>query len=116
MKLISYTTVPPARFDGETARGVTGRVIIGKNDDAEHFCMRVFELAPGGYTPRHAHAWEHEIFVHQGAGEVYGNGQWNSIGAGSVIFIPSGEEHQIRNTGKELLVFICLIPAGAPEL
>ena len=32
--------------------------------------MRQFELAPGGHTPRHTHAHEHEVFVLEGAGVV----------------------------------------------
>lgn len=116
MKLINYSSVPPTHFNNEAAKEVAGRVVAGKADGAVNFCMRVFEIAPGGHTPKHAHAWEHEIFVHAGTGEVYGNGQWNPIEKGNVIFMPPDEEHQIRNTGKELLVFACLVPSVAPEL
>ena len=56
------------------------------------------------------------MFIHAGAGEVYGNGQWQPMQAGNVLFIPGHEEHQMRNTGKELLVVVCLVPASAPEL
>lgn len=116
MKLIDYTSVAPTHFDGGAAKGVDGRVAVGKADGANNFCMRVFEIAPGGHTPKHTHPWEHEIFIHSGAGEIYGNGQWNPIDPESVIFMPADEEHQIRNTGKETLVFVCLVPSVAPEL
>ena len=116
MKLIHYTSVPPTHIDNEQAKGVSGRVLIGRNDGANNFCMRIFEIAPGGHTPRHTHAWEHEIFIHAGTGEVYGNGQWHPLQAGNVIFVPVNEEHQIRNTGQELFIFACLIPSGIPEL
>ena len=116
MKSINYKTVAPTHFDKGSAKGVAGRVVTGKADGASNFCMRVFEIAPGGFTPKHSHPWEHEIFIHAGSGEVYGNGQWNPIGPESVIFMSAGEEHQIRNTGKETLVFVCLVPSVAPEL
>ena len=116
MKLIHYKTVAPAHFDTGSARGVAGRVVTGKADGANNFYMRVFEIAPGGFTPQHSHPWEHEIFIHAGSGEAYGNGRWNPIGSGNVIFMPANEEHQIRNTGKETLVFVCLVPSVAPEL
>jgi quercetin dioxygenase-like cupin family protein len=116
MKLINYKSVQPTNFDNDVAKGVAGRVVVGKVDGANHFCMRIFEIAPGGYTPQHAHPWEHEMFVHAGTGEIYGNGQWNSIGPGSIIFMPPNEEHQVRNTGKDFLILACLVPAGAPEL
>ena len=116
MKLIKYKSIAPTNFDKDPAKGVAGRVVVGKADGAQNFCMRVFEITPGGHTPKHAHPWEHEIFVHAGAGDVYGNGKWNPIEKGNVIFMPSAEEHQIKNSGKENLVFVCLVPSTAPEL
>ena len=116
MKVIRYTEAPVTRFDNEKARGVGGRVAIGQADGARNFCMRVFEVDAGGHTPRHSHAWEHEIFFHAGEGEVWRDGAWVGVGPGSVAFIPGGEEHQIRNAGQGRLTFVCLIPAGVPEL
>lgn len=116
MKIIHYTEVIPQSFDGAQVRGVAGRVVIGQDDGAANFCMRVFELSPDGYTPRHQHEWEHEIFFHAGDGEVYRNGEWQSVHPGAVVFIPGNELHQIRNCGSHKLVFVCLIPSGAPEL
>ena len=116
MKISPYTQAKATHFDNEAAKGVAARVVIGKADGAPNFCMRVFEIAPGGHTPRHAHAWEHEMFIHAGAGEVYGNGRWHPMTPGHVLFIPGQEEHQMRNTGQELLVVVCLVPGSAPEL
>ena len=116
MKVIAYQDTPATRFDGGAVKGVDGRVVIGKADGAPHFCMRVFELDPDGYTPKHRHDWEHEIFFHAGNGEVWRDGNWQPVSAGSVAFIPGNEEHQIRNRGDGKLTFVCLIPSGAPEL
>ena len=116
MKIMSYASVTPTKFENDQAKGVSGRVVIGKADGADHFCMRMFEVAPGGYSAKHTHTWEHEIFIHSGEGEMYGNGKWNSVKSGTVLFVPPNEEHQIRNTGKDLLIYACLIPADAPEL
>jgi quercetin dioxygenase-like cupin family protein len=116
MQTNPYTQAYATHFASEAAKGIAARVVIGKNDGANNFCMRVFEIAPGGHTPKHAHDWEHEMFIHSGRGEVYGNGRWNPIASGSVVFMPGNEEHQLRNTGKELLVVVCVIPGTAPEL
>ena len=116
MKKLHYTDPEPTRFNNEAAQGLAGRVLIGRAFGADNFCMRVFEIEPGGNTPRHSHDWEHEIFVHSGSGEVLGNGVWNGVSAGDALFVPSNEEHQIRNTGDSLLTFLCLIPSKAPEL
>lgn len=116
MKIIHYTQADTTRIDNDIAKGVTGRVVVGKADGAPHFCMRVFELDPEGCSPRHSHAWEHEIFFHAGSGEVFQAGRWVPVEAGSVAFVPGGEEHQIRNAGEEKLTFVCLVPDGAPEM
>lgn len=116
MKIKHYTQIKPTHFDGDLVKSVDGRVLIGKADGAENFCMRLFEMAPDGFTPRHSHDWEHEIFVHSGNGSVFKEGIWVPLKAGNAVFIPGNEEHQIKNTGKEPFVFICLIPSGPPEL
>jgi quercetin dioxygenase-like cupin family protein len=116
MKVIDYREASAQTFDSQTVKGVTGRVAIGKDDGAENFCMRAFTVAPGGFTPKHSHAWEHEVFVHAGRGKIFRAGEWIDVTGGTALFIPGGEEHQFKNAGEEDLVFICLIPSGVPEL
>jgi quercetin dioxygenase-like cupin family protein len=116
MKIIHYSEAEPKHFDADNIKGVTGRVAIGKSDGAENFCMRIFELSENGYSAKHSHEWEHEIIIHSGNGDVWSDGNWVPVGRGHIIFIPGHEDHQIRNAGKDPLVFACLIPSGAPEL
>ncbi len=116
MKVAHYRDIPGQSFNGETVKNVTGRVAIGKKDGAPNFCMRVFTIGADGHTPRHSHEWEHEIFVHAGEGQVFRQGEWTDIEAGSTVFIPGNEEHQIRNRGNEEFTFVCLIPTGVSEL
>ncbi len=116
MKIMNYKDAPTKEFDSEIAKGVTGRIVIGKEDHANNFCMRTFTIAPGGFTPRHSHDWEHEIFIHSGQGQVYRDGDWQSVTSGTVVFIPGKTEHQFMNGGGEDFVFICLIPSGVDEL
>jgi quercetin dioxygenase-like cupin family protein len=116
MKIKEYTAEKATLFDSDIAKGVAARVVIGQKDGAQNFWMRVFEIAPGGYTPRHAHEWEHEMFVHAGSGEIYCQGQWRPLQVGKVLFIPGEEEHQMRDPGQEPLIVVCLVPGSAPEL
>ena len=116
MKIIPYTKVESHVFDSGIMAGATGRVVIGKADGAEHFCMRVFELPKGTASYFHSHDWEHEVFIHSGKGEVLRDGKWMPVETGHVIFIPGGEEHQLRNNHDETLVFVCLVPSPAPEM
>jgi len=116
MKIAHFSKIPAKKFESESVKGVIGRVAIGKEDGATTFCMRIFQLEPGGYTPMHKHDWEHEIFIHEGVGEVLQGDDWVQVGPGTVVFIPPGEKHQIKNAGKSTLTFVCLIPSGPPEL
>jgi quercetin dioxygenase-like cupin family protein len=110
MKVIRYTDVKAEEVE-EGAKGVRIRWIITESTGARNFVMRHFEIAPGGYTPHHAHAWEHEVFVLEGQGVVAGGEQEKAFRKGDVIFLPPGERHQFRNTGKTPLQFLCLIPS-----
>ena len=75
--------------------------------------MRQFEVAPGGFTPRHHHPYEHEVFVLEGQGVVYEGDQPHPLKAGDVVLVKPDEVHQFRNTGDGPLKFLCLIPNSA---
>lgn len=90
--------------------GVAMRVVIGPEEGAPYFTMRVFDVEPGHATPHHSHWWEHEVFVLSGQGVVVTEQGDQTIGHGSTVFVPGGEMHQFRNTGNEALRFICLVP------
>lgn len=90
--------------------GVTMRVVIGPEEGATHFNMRVFEVQPGYASPLHSHSWEHEVFVLSGQGAVRTEQGDIPISHGSTVFVPGGELHQFRNTSEQLLRFICLVP------
>ncbi len=116
MTVSNYNDVLPVIMNNDIVKNVAGRIMIGKEDGANNFCMRVFEMGKNGYTPRHTHNWEHEVFVHTGEGKVFIENKWHPVSTGSAIFIPANIEHQFKNTSDELFTFVCLIPSGAPEL
>jgi quercetin dioxygenase-like cupin family protein len=92
------------------ASKVTMRMLIGPDDNAPTFNMRMFELAPGGHTPRHAHDWEHEVYILSGEGAVYADGEETPVLPGQCLFVPPGEAHQFVNTGDGPMRFLCLVP------
>lgn len=91
-------------------KGVSLRWVVGSNDGAPRFAMRVIEVDPGCATPLHDHWWEHEVYVLSGQGVVQGGGQERPITEGSVVFMPGEETHQFINTGDSVLRFICVVP------
>ena len=109
MKIVDYRKVPATA----PLPGVTKRVVIGPDDGAQNFIMRVFEIAPGHTSPDHAHFWEHEIFILAGKGVVRDqDGTETPIGEGTAVFIPGGKNHCLINQGEDVLRFICIIPTG----
>lgn len=110
LKVVQYDQIEATPVDMPGAAGCRMRCLIGPDDLAPSFTMRQFEVVPGGHTPRHRHAYEHEVFVLEGTGTVLAGGREYPLRAGSVVFVPPDEEHQFRNTGTMALKFLCLIP------
>jgi len=90
--------------------GVTMRTVIGPDQGAPFFNMRIFELEPGAATPHHEHWWEHEVYIMDGLGIVKTGADETPIARGKAVFVPGGERHQFVNTGKTTLRFMCLVP------
>ena len=103
---INGATENPVEMDG--AKGVRMAMMVGRDDGAPHFAMRSFRVEGGGHTPRHAHDYEHEVFIVEGEGEVLLNGEYRPIRAGDVLYVPADSEHQFRTTSG--LRFLCLVP------
>lgn len=112
MKVTHYSEVPAENPGGGT-EGVTIRWVISAEDGAPNFYMRVFEVSPGGYSPLHSHPWEHEVYILSGEGKVVREDGGVKLRPGTAVFIPPGETHQFRNTGEQLLRFICVVPSSA---
>ena len=113
MKVNNYTAVPAKPVDMEGSHACSVRWLLGASDGTPTFAMRQFEVAPGGYTPRHSHDYEHEVFVLEGDGVVFEGDREHKLAAGDVVLVEPNEVHQFRNTGRTPLKFLCLIPNSA---
>lgn len=113
MKVQHTTDVPARPVTMPGAEGCTVRWLLSATDGAPNFAMRQFEVAPGGYTPRHHHPYEHEVFVLEGEGIVYQDDTPHPLKAGDVVLVRPDEVHQFRNTGTTPMKFLCLIPNSA---
>lgn len=107
----SNITIKPVEIEG--AKDVRIRWLISREDGAENFAMRMFELQPDGFTPLHSHPHEHEVFIVEGGGTFVCEGKEYPFEKEYVIFVPPNKEHRFKNTGDSLLRFLCLIPASA---
>ena len=110
-KVVHQSSVPEETVNMKDASGVKIQWLINSSDDAENFFMRRFTVDVGGYTPRHSHPYEHEVYVLEGKGKVFIDGEWHDFEKDFVIFVPPDLEHQFKNTGDTELIFLCSIPA-----
>ena len=113
MKVCAAESVEAVAIEADGVKAITKRVLIGNEDGATNFRMRMFTVGPGGYTPRHTHDWEHEVFIASGAGTAWSAAGETPIGPGDVVFVPANEEHQFLNAGQEDFKFLCLVPSHA---
>lgn len=87
----------PAYDNVKAAMFITG-------EESRTACVCMIEIAPGSETPVHIHESEADsIFVVQGRGETYVNGNWLPVEAGDYIYVPAQGEHGTRNTGTDPL-------------
>lgn len=101
---------PSNPVEAEGAKAARMHLLIHEAEGAPNFYMRQFDIAPGGQTPHHSHAWEHEIYVLAGTGVAVSGESQTPIAAGQCVFIPPNEMHCFVNDGKSLLKFLCLVP------
>jgi len=113
VKVNHYEQVPQQAVEMEGSHACQVRWLLGERDGTPNFAMRQFEVAPGGYTPRHSHPYEHEIFVLEGEGVVFEADQPHRLQTGDVVLVKPNEVHQFRNTGDSPLKFLCLVPNSA---
>ena len=95
---------------GEGLLDVTKRVLVSPEEGWDGWVMRLFDVAPGGHTPLHSHAWPHINFVAAGSGELFLGGLRHRLQSGSYAFVPGGHEHQFRASAGESLSFVCIVP------
>ena len=109
MTVKHYTDVPAADVEAG-AKGVRIRWVLARADGAPNFAMRHFAIAPGGHTPHHAHAWEHEVFILSGKGKT-------PLRPGTAVLVPPNEEHHFESDVEEPLTLLCLVPfyQGCPK-
>jgi quercetin dioxygenase-like cupin family protein len=102
--------VVATEMTGDGIEGVVKRVLVSPEQGWHGWVMRLFDVEPGGHTPRHMHDWPHINFVASGTGTLLLDGVEHRLGPGSYAYVPSGHEHQFRAGDDLPLSFICIVP------
>lgn len=70
-------------------------------------------VAPGAATTPHHHRRTEEIYyILEGQGRVQVGDERADVGVGDAVAIPPGVVHQITNTGRGVLRFLCCCAPG----
>jgi quercetin dioxygenase-like cupin family protein len=93
-----------------TSNAATKQVVIGREDGANNFEVRVFTIPPHGFSSLDEHAHDHGVLILSGHSRVMLGERYEEINAGDVVYIPGYERHQFENLSDEPLVFLCIIP------
>ena len=96
----------------EGAKSTDVQWLLAPANGAPSFALRRFIIAPGGYTPRHTHDWEHEVYVLRGEGVLVTEQGQIPLQADQAILVAPGESHQFRCTGSASLEMLCIVPNG----
>jgi quercetin dioxygenase-like cupin family protein len=110
MRIDEEKKVKCTEVQEQDIEGVSMKVLIGEDQGAPNFVMRVFDLEKGGHTAYHTHEWEHEVYVLEGEGAIIQKGTEFPIHEGTFALIKPHEEHQFVNKGPGNLRFICVVP------
>lgn len=111
--VLSETDVPVETW-ADPVRGDLGfRTLVGRDSTTDSLTAGVSEVPPGGWLGLHRHAPAEVYHVLGGHGTVTLDGDEHAVGPGSVVFIPGGLEHGIRNTRQEELRFFYAFAVGS---
>ncbi|MGQ0627122.1 MAG: cupin domain-containing protein [Phycisphaerales bacterium] len=111
MLIRNINSVETKPVDIPGVKGVRMAIMCGREDGAPNFALRQFRVEPGGNTPRHAHDYEHEVYIIEGSGTAMLEGAEHAIRAGDVLMVPADRLHQFTS-GPEGLRFLCLVPVS----
>jgi mannose-6-phosphate isomerase-like protein (cupin superfamily) len=65
------------------------------------------DCAPSSEQRLHAHPAQEQVYIIvRGVGLMKVAGEEQEVGAGTLVYVPPGSEHAIRNTGTETLTYV----------
>jgi mannose-6-phosphate isomerase-like protein (cupin superfamily) len=74
---------------------------------SRRLCITWVECQPHSQQALHRHPTQEQAYVIvRGQGQMLVGGDERAVGEGTMVFIPPGAEHAIRNTSAGLLVYV----------
>jgi len=110
MPVIKYDQIQLEDVNMDGVHKASKSNVVAKPEGWQDYTLRVFRLAPGGYSPHHKHDWEHINYVMKGKGTLSIGDDIKEISDGDFAFVPPNEVHQFRNPYNSDFEFICIVP------
>lgn len=87
-----------------------------KCDVAVRYSLAHAEVAPGERTKAHRLTTAEVYYILSGQGRMHIDAESDRVEAGCAVYIPPGAAQHIENTGRNDLVFLCIVdPAWRQE-
>lgn len=103
MHTLSITQAPINRRGGQDSYLLVKKGQFG----SQNLVVTWVDCAPGGEQQMHVHEAEEQVYiVVRGRGLMKTGDEEQEVAAGTLIFVPSGTAHAIRNTGVDTLTFV----------
>lgn len=101
----------PTRHEDDVAYvalpGRDHKMVVGPRPEmlgVRSMCGGTADFPPESHAPAHKHEQSEEIlYILSGEGEFYLDGTPEAVRPGSWVYIPTGVEHSIRNTSKDVM-------------
>jgi mannose-6-phosphate isomerase-like protein (cupin superfamily) len=92
----------------ERGAGQVSRLLLAEGQfDSRRLCVTWVECQPGSQQALHRHQTQEQIYVIvRGRGQMLVGGEEHGVGPGTLVFIPPGTEHAIRNDDPGTLVYL----------
>ncbi|RKX23901.1 MAG: cupin domain-containing protein [Candidatus Zixiibacteriota bacterium] len=110
MPVVKYEDIERTEVLMEGVKDITVAKVIGQPQGWPDHSLRVFQIAPGGFTPHHQHDWEHVNYVVSGKGTVTIGDETFEVKEKDSAFVPPNTMHQFRNPFDAPFEFICIVP------
>jgi quercetin dioxygenase-like cupin family protein len=110
MAVIRFADLDLRQITMDGVRATDKAVVIGESQGWDGYTLRVFRIAPGGFTPHHQHDWEHVNYVIKGKGTLTLEDQTVEVTEKDFAFVPPNAMHQFKNPFDEEFMFVCIVP------
>jgi mannose-6-phosphate isomerase-like protein (cupin superfamily) len=88
--------------------GQTASLLLAKGQfGSQNLAITWVDSPPGSQQPLHRHPDHEQVYVIvRGRGTMTIDAEAQEVAAGTLVFVPPGAEHAIRNDGPELLSYV----------